>query len=152
MFISSFPLPEHGDIYKAEQLDLDDTASSGDGSSTDDSEAVNQTIRPIDSPPGVHRFIGVISVGVLIVLLSLWLVRRNILLGRSNSAAMQDGNRNLGDENTQRNPARNINTSRRIRSVATGPLGPPAANSNVQPQRQPDGGDAAAIRQGPSSR
>ncbi|KAJ7254054.1 hypothetical protein B0H12DRAFT_569693 [Mycena haematopus] len=115
MVISSVRLPDRRDTYKPEQRDVDGVASSGDRSSTADSEDADQSIGPFDSPPGVHRFIGVIAVAVLIVMvLSLWLMRRKIrilLLGRSrpsSASAIQEGDKNLASENTQRNPTRNI--------------------------------------------
>jgi len=159
MFIPNSQLHDGRDVGQPYQLDVDDVASSGDGTSesSTDSPDAEQNTGPVDSTPGIHRFIGVISVAILILLVfSLWLARRKIrilLRRRSRSAsAIQEGDKSTtvsgASENSTRIPMRNINNPRRTKRVAEGPSKP--GNINLQPggpQRQSNVGDAAVPRQ-----
>lgn len=118
MFIPSFRL--HGrDVNGG-------VASFGDGTSTADSQHPEKNRGPVDATPGVRRFIGVISVAVVILLVfSLWLARRKIriLFGGKSSSAIQEGDKNLDPVSAapERIPTRNINNPPRMKRVTKGP-------------------------------
>ncbi|KAJ6503492.1 hypothetical protein C8R47DRAFT_1210737 [Mycena vitilis] len=73
MFVPGFKPHEGRASCKPDQPNCTSVAPSGDGNTGD----VEHDIGPIGSPAGIHRFIGVISVVVVIILaLLLWLVLR----------------------------------------------------------------------------
>ncbi|KAJ7619086.1 hypothetical protein DFH06DRAFT_1326222 [Mycena polygramma] len=70
MFIPGFKAHEGRESCKPDQPNCTSVAPSGDGSTED----VEHDIGPIGAPTGIHRFIGVISVVVVIILaILLWL-------------------------------------------------------------------------------
>jgi hypothetical protein len=91
------------DVCKPDQLDCADGVVSGDGNSNSvASQDVEHDIGPVDSTPGIHRFIGVISVAILLLALLLWLGfaawRRHkiriLLHRRSTSSTIGKGEKN----------------------------------------------------------
>ncbi|KAJ7786381.1 hypothetical protein B0H16DRAFT_1708557 [Mycena metata] len=102
-------------VCQPNQVDCVDAPPSGEGTNTNSEdgssanpETVEHDIGPVDSPPGIHRFIGVTAVAILILLLFLlWLgigawprrKLRSFYRSRSTSAPIKSEREQSNDAN-----------------------------------------------------